>query len=328
MSIAMTPSARREAERRKIDIRQIQPTGIGGYIQLADVLRFSAKTDQGARFRITPLANEVAKRHNLSTGNIPAADGRRITKEDVLNLLKQSGAERTIPHSEMRRVIARRMARSISEVPQYTMFGEYDATALTESMDAYAAYMRAAGDVKPTLTDLLIYMTAQALRNNEILNSTFYEDRVVIHPQVNIGIAVALDDGLVVPNIKNADHKSLLEISRERSALVQKARKGRLLPDDYAGGTFTITNLGQFPVLYSTPIINQPESAILGVGMLADKPAVYMGRIETRKMLSISLTCDHRHIDGAKAAVFLSDFKKRMEHPEDIEQMCNLTIRY
>jgi pyruvate dehydrogenase E2 component (dihydrolipoamide acetyltransferase) len=281
-----------------------------------------------AKIRLTPLAKEIAKLHDLSIAAISPADGVRVTKADVLAYLKQKAAAREIPHSEMRRVIARRMVKSVSEVPQYTMFGEYDATALVQSLDAYAAFMREKGDVKPTLTDLLIHVTTRALMKNQILNSTFYEDRVVIHPQVHVGIAVALEDGLIVPNLKSANQKSLTEITRERFELVQKARKGRLMPDDYTGGTFTITNLGQFPVQYSTPIINQPESAILGIGMIAEKPALYNGRIEIRKMIGISLTCDHRHIDGVAAARYLTDFKGILEGYTFNEQMCNLAAEY
>lgn len=328
MKVAITPAARREAERRKIDIRQIQPTGMNGYVQLMDVQRFSAQPDAGRRRRVTALAREIANRNRITLADIPVQDGMRVTKADVLGFMNRRKAGRDIPHSEMRRVIARRMTKSISEAPQYTVFGEYDATALSESLSVYVETMRAAGDVKPTFSDLMVYIASRALRSNDILNSTFYEDRVAVHPQINIGIAVALEDGLVVPNIKGADQKSLPEITREREALVQKARKGRLMPDDYTGGTFTITNLGQFPVQFSTPIINQPESAILGVGMMAAKPVVYNGRIEIRKMLSVSLTCDHRHIDGALAAKFLADFKKRLEQPITREQMCNLASEY
>jgi len=323
MNIAMTPAARREAEIRMMDIRKIRPTGVGGYIQLQDVLQFGAKPDFRNKRHVTALAREIANRNRMMIDDVPSQNSARVTKADVLLYLKRKSVGREIPHSEMRRVIARRMTKSISEAPQYTMFGEYDVTELIESLRNYVEIMRVAGDVKPTVSDLLIYLVARTLRRNDILNSSYSQDKVIIHPHINIGIAVALEDGLIVPNIKDADEKPLREITRERAMLVQKARKGRLLPDDYSGGTFTITNLGQFPVQYSTPIINQPESAILGVGMIAEKPAVYNGQIEIRKMLSISLTCDHRHIDGAVAARFLKDFMQLLEQPLTNEQMCN-----
>lgn len=323
MKIAITPAAQREAERRKIDIRQIHPTGVGGYVQLRDVQHYSARPDAAGKRRVTSLAREIARCNRILIDDVPAQTDARVTKADVLLYLKRKTVGREIPHSEMRRVIARRMTKSISEAPQYTMFGEYDVTALFDSLRGYAERMRASGEVKPTFTDVLIYFAARALQSNDILNSTYSEDKITIHPHINVGIAVALEDGLIVPNIKHADEKILPEITKERAILVQKARKGRLAPDDYSGGTFTITNLGQYPVQFSTPIINQPESAILGVGMITEKPVVYRGKIEIRKMLSISLTCDHRHIDGATAAGFLLDFSRLLEQPLTSEQMCN-----
>lgn len=328
MKVAITPAARREAERRKIDIRQIQPTGADGYVQLLDVKQFHAQPDPERKRRVTALALEIANQNRVKIADIPVQGGMRVTKTDVLGFMLRRKAGREIPHSEMRRVIARRMTSSITEIPQYTIFGEYDATAISQSARAYAEIMREAGGVKPTLLDLMIYITSRALRDNEILNSTFLDDRVVVHAKINLGIAVALEDGLIVPNIKGADQKTLPEITSARAALVQKARKGRLMPDDYADGTFTITNLGQYPVQFSTPIINQPESAILGIGMMAEKPVIYQGRIEIRKMLGISLTCDHRHIDGALAARFLADIQKLLEQPITREQMFNKTIEY
>jgi pyruvate dehydrogenase E2 component (dihydrolipoamide acetyltransferase) len=316
MKCAMTPAARREAQRRNIDIKKLNPTGIDGYIQLSDVVSY---TETSVAARVTGLARAIAKENNLSLSDIRVSDGARVKKADVLSYIEKARSRRIIPHSEMRKVIAKRMAKSMAEIPQYSMFGEYDATKLCEFMKSYAEEMRILGNVKPTYSDLFVKIVACALRDHEILNSTFHDDHVEIHPCINIGIAVALEDGLIVPNIKDADKKTLREITRDRSALVEKARKGRLLPDEYAGGTFTITNLGLYPVQYSTPIINQPESAILGIGMLADKVVPVEGGIGVRKMLSVSLTSDHRHIDGAKAAMFLAEIKRYLEQPNLIE---------
>lgn len=328
MKVAITPAARREAERRGIKIHRIHPTGMGGYVQLRDVQSCSAEPETASKRRVTALAREIARRNRILIEDVPTRTGIRVTKADVLLYLKRKLAGREVPHSEMRRVIARRMTMSITQVPQYTMFGEYDVTELLESLRKYVAIMQASGEAKPTFTDFLIYLLARALRSNDLLNSTFFEDKVVVHPQINVGIAVALEDGLIVPTIKCADEKTLPEITNERAALVQRARMGRLMPDEYSGGTFTITNLGRFPVQFSTPIINQPESAILGVGIIAEKPVVYRGRIEIRKMLSISLTCDHRHIDGAAAAKFLLDFSRLLEQPLTNEQMRNRSGGY
>lgn len=318
----MTPAARREAARCNIDLNQLKPTGIGGYIQLSDIVMRGHSVARPVR--VTGLARVIAKENDIPVYGIRVLDGARVTKADVLSYISVRNSKRTIPHNDMRRVIAQRMSKSMVEAPQYTIFGEYDATALVESMLAYAEDMHKMCDVKPTYSDLFIKIVASALRNNEIMNSTYHEDCVEIHPYINIGFAVALEDGLIVPNIKNADVKPLFEITRERDALVKKARKGRLLPDDYTGGTFTITNLGQYPVQFSTPIINQPESAILGIGMLTDKVVPVAGGIGVRKMVSLSLTCDHRHIDGVKAAQFFAEIKRLLEHQIQREKMCNI----
>ena len=154
MKIAITPAARREAEHRKIDILTIQPTGVGGYVQLRDVLQSSAKQELGSKRRVTALAREIARQNRIKLEDIPFQNGARITKADVLRYRNRKSVGREIPHSEMRRVIARRMTKSITEVPQYTMFGEYDASVLYENLRIYKESMIASGDVKPTFTDL------------------------------------------------------------------------------------------------------------------------------------------------------------------------------
>ncbi len=315
MRYAMTPAARREALLRQIKPEAIRPTGKGGYIQLSDVI---SGAQRQTTLRVTGLARAIAKHNNVALREIAPSVGGRITKADVLAHISGQRRGRSIPHNEMRKVIARRMVSSMTEIPQYSLFAEYDATQLAAFMLAYAREMKETGDLKPTYTDLLVKMAAMALNKNEWLNSTFYDDRVEIHPHINIGIAVALENGLIVPNIKDADKKTLNDITRERRALVDKARSGRLLPDDYTGGTFTITNLGQYPVAFSTPIINQPESAILGVGALTDKVAVIEGGIGILKMLGFSLTCDHRHIDGARGSQFLADIKALLNEPNKL----------
>lgn len=320
MRVAMTPAARTEAAKRQVDLTAIIPTGVGGYIQFGDVIRASEQQKK-PHTRVTALAREIAKQNHLSLREISASADGRVTKTDVLAMLHGRTNAREIPHSQMRRVIASRMAESMRDVPQYTIFAECDADMLIENMRKYKETLALAGEGKPTLTDLLVYQTARAIRKNSLLNSTFLEDRVIVHPQINIGIAVALEEGLIVPNIKRADEKSLLQITRERTTFVQKARANRLLPDEYAGGTFTITNLGQFPVMFSTPIINQPESAILGFGSLTQKPVVRDGCVAIGWTMGISLTCDHRHIDGVTAARFISDIQMLLNQTISGEQM-------
>jgi len=323
MRVAMTPAARAEAAKIQIDITAIIPTGVGGYIQFNDVVRASERQKE-PHIKITALAHEIARQHHISLREIPASADGRVTKTDVLAVLYDRSRKREIPHSQMRRVIASRMAESMRDVPQYTIFAECDAGMLIENMRIYKEALALADEEKPTLTDLLVYQVAHAIRKNPLLNSSFLDDRVIVHQQINIGIAVALEEGLIVPNIKRVDEKSLLQITKERATFVQKARANRLLPDEYTGGTFTITNLGQFPVMFSTPIINQPESAILGFGTLTQKPVVHDGCVEVGWTMGISLTCDHRHIDGVTAARFISDIQMLLNQTITSEQMFNI----
>jgi len=325
MRVAITPAARQQAEREQIDLSTVVPTGVGGYIQRSDV-QLAGKHRKAPHVRVTALAREIAKLNHIPFADISASAGGRVTKADVLAALNKRRNEQVIPHSQMRRVIAQRMANSMREVPQYTIFSECDADMLIQNMRAYKEALLAAGEEKPTLTDLLVFLVARAIRKNPMLNSSFFEDRVIVHPQINIGIAVALEEGLIVPNIKRADEKSLLQITRERATFVQKSRANRLLPDDYTGGTFTITNLGQFPVQFSTPIINQPESAILGFGTLTEKPVVRDGHVEVGWTMGVSMTCDHRHIDGVTAAWFFTDIQMLLNHTITREQMFNVEL--
>ena len=319
MKYAITPAAKRAAAERGIDLAKLVPTGVTGYIQLSDVLsmhsdalRLSLESKKA-----TGLAKAIAAKHNIDLSLI-SAEGT-IRKADVLQYMQGLSRGKTIPHSAMRKVIARRMAQSMREVPQYTLFSEVEVGELCALMEAYAAKMLEVNDVKPTYSDLFIKAAALALAKHERLNSSFFDDRIEIHSSINVGLAVALGDGLIVPNIKDADRLPLIEVTRERKRLVELARGGKLPPQEYAGGTFTITNLGQYPVRFSTPIINQPESAILGIGAIEKKVVpVENDAIAIRPVVGISLTLDHRHIDGAAGAAFLAELKRLLQNPNEL----------
>ena len=163
--------------------------------------------------------------------------------------------------------------------------------------------------------NIIIKIVARALKEFPIVNAGFYRDYIRLHKRINIGVAVAIEEGLVVPVLKNADQKSLSEISREAAELAHKARNKRLLPSDYEGGTFTITNLGMFGAEGFHPIINPPESAILALGAIIPKPVVIEGEVAIRSCLKLSLAVDHRVIDGAVASQFLSRIKELIETP-------------
>ncbi|MDB4895833.1 MAG: Catalytic protein of component of various dehydrogenase complexe, partial [Firmicutes bacterium] len=226
-----------------------------------------------------------------------------------------AGPGQSIPLTRMRRIIAERMALSTSTIPQFRVTREVDLTRTLAVREALLPLQ-----VKLSLTDLLIQACALTLVAQPNANASFVpgptpaDAAIQQHDQVNIGLAVALDDGLVVPVVAGADRLSLLGIAREREALVQAARSGKLSPAQLQGGTFTISNLGAYGVDSFDAIINPPEAAILAVGQVVRKPVVTAeGAVEVRPMLSLTLTCDHRVLDGAAAARLLGSLADRLQ---------------
>lgn len=325
MRVMATPAAKRVAGEKKVDISRVTGTGIGGYVQLSDVLSFkgapmgSAAGNLGTTGKkATPLARAVAEYFGVDIARVPTRKDK-ILKADVI-AFKDRKQDNIIPLTGMRAVIAKRMQESLQTAPQYTNYGEVCVYELKKFLKAYAEKNIAETGIKPTFSDLLIKAAAMALRENSMMNSSFRDTYIEIHDEINIGLAVALEDGLIVPNIKDADLKTLPEITAERKALVDKARAGKLLPEEYSGGTFTISNMGPFPVEGFTPIINLPEAAIMGVGTMVEKVVPVDGNIGIRPMMTISVTSDHRHIDGATSGQFMKRFKEIIEDPACMEE--------
>ena len=221
-----------------------------------------------------------------------------------------------IPLSPMRRVIGERMAQSAFSAPHVTLTTEADVTDLVRLRMVLHEEDQRRGGPGVGYTDLFVRIAARALEEHPPLNGRLEGETIVIEPDAHIGIAVALPDGLVVPVIRGANRLSLGAIARERNRLVTAARSGTLLPDDVHGGTFTITNLGAYEIDAFTPIINPPQTAILGLGRIVAKPAVHEGEIAIRSLMVLSLSFDHRVVDGAPAAAFLQRIKRLAERPE------------
>nr|WP_245831787.1 dihydrolipoamide acetyltransferase family protein [Oceanobacillus senegalensis] len=171
---------------------------------------------------------------------------------------------------------------------------------------------------KISYNELIVKATAIAINNHPNINVSLIDDEIIHHKETNIGIAVALDDGIVVPVIKNANEKGLASLTKKSKTMTKLARDGKLPPEKMKNGTFTISNLGMYEIDIFTPIINQPESAILGVGRITEKPVVHQGEIALRFMMTLSLSFDHRIIDGVPAAAFLTDLKKILENPNHL----------
>jgi len=217
----------------------------------------------------------------------------------------------------MRSIIGKRMTESKNSAPHVTLMLEADVTCLWEKLQEFNC-QREEGNIKVSFTALLIQIVAVAIKEFPRINARLEIDRVVLLEDVNIGIAVALEEGVIVPVIRDVYGKSVLEINAQLKEIVQKARSKKLTPEAFVGGTFTISNLGMYAVDGFTPLINLPESAILGVGRICDKPAVLDGNIVPRKCIHFSLSFDHRVIDGAPAAKFLTILQRRVETPEEI----------
>lgn len=219
------------------------------------------------------------------------------------------------PLSDVRKTIAERMLTSLQQSAQLTIMVEADVTELRQFHQMARAEIETALSLDLTYTDLIVVAVAKALGQHLILNSAFRGDKIEIFEKVHMGIAVATDRGLIVPVLRDANGKSLAEVVESRQALVDKAREGRLSVEDVEGGTFTISNLGMYGVGFFTPITNPPQSSILGVGAIAEKPSVVDGQVSIRWMMPLSLTFDHRVADGSQAGQFLMRVKEILENP-------------
>ena len=258
-----------------------------------------ASAPRAAGVVATPAARKLAKEKGLDLAAVAGTGpGGRITREDVEAALARPRAQGE-PLKGMRKTIAERMFQSLQSTAQLTITTEADVTALVRRRAQLAK------EFGLTYTDLLIEAVAAALAQHPKLRVTAEGGSIQKHDEINIGVAVALDEGLIVPVIRDAGGKDLRQIAEESRALAEKARAGTLAVEEVSDGTFTITNLGMYGVDAFTPIINQPQVAILGVGRIVEKPAVHEGQVAIRSLMTLSLTFDHRIVDGAPAAAFL-----------------------
>jgi pyruvate dehydrogenase E2 component (dihydrolipoamide acetyltransferase) len=266
----------------------------------------------------SPAARRRARELGVDIALVPpSAPGKRIMVEDVEAFAAAAEAQpvpagRVVPFAGIRRVVAERLTESLQTMAQVTVAREVDAGGLVARRAALAAGFEAATGVRLTYTDLLVEVVARLLHDHPLLNATLTDQGIVCPDAVHMGVAVALEDGLIVPVIRDAASRSLAEIAQDRAELAAKAQAGTLSLDEVEGGTFTISNLGSFGADAFTPIVNPPQCAILGVGRIVDKPVAVAGRVEVRPMGWLSLTFDHRIVDGAPAARFLQELGDRL----------------
>ena len=313
---------------------QAQAEAMAGSGAMADAAAPRAATRSpvarvaGERVRISPGARKMAEEHMIDVSGIAGSGpGGRIVREDVQQAIDGKGRAApagaaakvevgslvdgkrvgsTIPLKRMRKSIAEHMQRSLAVSAQLTSMGEIDATELKKFRGGLVADEEKLG-VRITYSDIVVAAIARALGEFPIINSSLVGEEIVLWEDINVGVAVAVEGGLIVPVVMAADKKSLVEISQAIKELASKARDGKLMPDDVSGSTFTLTNLGAFGGGWSfgTPIINQPEAAILGTGPITDRAVVRDGEVVVRPVMTFSFTFDHRVFDGAPATQFM-----------------------
>ena len=321
---AASPRARRVAKELGVDWTLLQGSGSSGRIVERDVR-------EAAKINISPVARRLAESAGINLQNLAAQmPGKKIMREDVQAAIDAGGgalltahaqtpqpgiAGQSIKVTQTRRIIARRMSESSATTAPLTLNTEADATGLVMLRERLKEILSRQGKVVPTYNDLMIKLTGAALQEYPMMNAVWDETEINLLSEINIGNAVDTESGLMVPVIRDVPAKSVQNIAAEARDLAEKARNRQLDAAYLQGGTFTVTNLGMYNIDHFTPIINLPECAILGVGRIIKKPAVWNGEVVPRDIMALSLTFDHRIVDGGPAARFLDTIREYVEEP-------------
>lgn len=323
--VAATPIARRIAAEHNLDLAQVKPQH--GRVRKDDVLSYLAgQNASAAPLLASPKARRLAQEHGIALqtlsgsgpdGAVLAADVLAASPAPVERVVSDSlngGAAptpQTMTVSRTWRVMVERLSQTWATVPHFYLMREVNASALI----TWLSDVRGRTAEKVTYTDLLLKVTAAALLQHPRVNASWRSDTITLNPDINIGLAVAIDDGLVVPVIHRADTLGLAQLAARRIELVAKAQAGKLSPDDLGGGTFTISNLGMYEVDAFNAIINPPQAAILAVSRIADRVVAVNGQPAVQPMLTLTLSCDHRVLDGVRGAQFLQTAANLIEDP-------------
>ena len=314
-----TPVAQRLAASAGVDLGAVQGTGPRGKITKSDVVAaaFDARPD---RMRATPAARRIARDQGVALADVAGSGPRgRVQAADVRafaptpSLAASAGV---IPLAGMRRTIAERMTASYRTAPHITLTVRVDMGEFQKARAQLNARAEAMGQTRASVTALLVRAVGWALKRHPLLNSTLVGEEIHLLPEVNVGVAVAISDGLIVPVVRGADRKGIGEIAAEVQDLTVRAREGRLAPSDVSDGTFTISNLGPFGIEQFTAIINPPQAGILAVGATQVEAVIDgEGRVVARPIMRMTLSADHRIVDGAVGARFLADLREGLEGP-------------
>ena len=336
-----TPAARAYARKKGIDLSKVKGSGPKGRIHKDDVLDYKLNS----KVKISPLAERIAKIEGINTESIVGTGPNgKIMKADIMAVLhgapkveaapkaevapkapkapkapneNQWGVVETVPMSPMRKVISKRMSESYFSAPTFVVNVEVDMTELLALRKKVVDAIIEETGKKATVTDFISLAVIKSLMKHPYVNASLSGDEkeMYLHHYVNLSIAVGMDSGLVVPVIKGADKMSLKELVVASKEITTKALAGKLKPDEMADSTFTISNLGMYGVKSFVPIINQPNTAILGVSATVQKPVVLNGEVTVRPIMTLTLTADHRVVDGLEGAKFMKTLKEAIENP-------------
>lgn len=337
--VLASPAARRLAREHGIDLGQVPGSGPDGSVNEQDVrdhieAQSATPAPEGVNSEYTPaspLAKRIADERGLDLSSVAGTGpGGRVTKDDVEKALAQRDKEPATPRSPLvetaaghelieptsiQRVAAERLTTSFQTAPHFYLAREIDAARLIEARERLQDSVVEKSGVSLTYTDILVKAVAHTLVEHQVLNAAYADGKIRQFHSVNIGVAVDSPGGLVVPVVREAQRKTLSEIAAERQRVVEKARAGDLALDDLTGGTFTISNLGMLDVDIFQAIINPPQAAILAVGRIAVRPTVFDGELQARPRMWLTLSGDHRVIDGAEAARFMRRLREHLEDP-------------
>lgn len=321
--ILASPAARRVARERGIDIAQLagRGTGPGGRVVEKDVMAFAE-----AAPKATPLAGKMAAEMGVELSAVAGTGiGGRITAEDVQRASAAPGGAptpaepaaigATIPFAGLRKAVASAVSESIRSAVHVTLVSEVDMTECVSLREQILDDVEKRRGVRISYTDIVVKAAARAILDKPIVNARLSGDTIVIADRINVGVATAVENGLVVPVVRDVQSKTLVEVSREIREVVARARAGRAAAEDFKDGTFTVTNLGAYGVDSFNPVITPGQSAILGVCRIVRKPVVVGDDIQIRSMMNLCLTFDHRVMDGAPAAEYLARLKEVLESP-------------
>jgi pyruvate dehydrogenase E2 component (dihydrolipoamide acetyltransferase) len=320
-----------QSEQNKSSVKE-EPKAENNVAQKQEEIKAKENTSESDtnRIKASPLAKSIANEAGIDLNMVEGSgDGGRIVKKDVENFKANPSAGKAassvsispvlsdnvqygdVPVSQMRKTIARRLAESKFTAPHFYLTMEIN---MDEAIKARNA-INENSDVRISFNDFVVKASALALRKHPAVNSSWFGDKITVHKEINIGVAVAVPDGLLVPVVNHADLKSLSMINEEVKALAGKAKEKKLTPQEMQGNTFTISNLGMFDIDEFTAIINPPDACILAVGSISKKPTVKNDQLVVGNVMKVTLSCDHRVVDGATGAQFLQALKFLLENP-------------